>query len=396
MRPAAELLFLLLALPLAAACAYLLVLTLLSRAPPPPPAPVRRTRFDIVVPAHDEAAGIAAVVASLLRIDWPDDRLRVLVVADNCTDATAALARAAGAEVLERTDPLLRGKGHALAFAFADSRAACWADAVVVVDADAEVSPNLLSAFASRLQAGALAVQAHHGVLNAQDSWRTQLMAIALSAFHRVRSRGRERLGLSCGLRGNGWCVSHALLRRRPCAAFSLAEDVEYGIELGLAGVRVHHADEASVNATMVSGEVAARSQRQRWESGRWQLLRTRLGPLLRGVARPGGVLCLDLLVDLLVPPLSWLALGVAVLLLLGLGLALGDGGSASAVAVALACAAALAAHVLRGWQLSGVGRRGLAALARAPGYVLWKLLLMLRQRAGGGAEWVRTQREKP
>ena len=74
------------------------------------------------------------------------------------------------------------------------------------------------------------------GVLNPQDSWRTRLMAIALASFHRVRSRARERLRLSCGIRGNGWCITHRLLREVPYRAYSLAEDIEYGIDLGLAG----------------------------------------------------------------------------------------------------------------------------------------------------------------
>src|SRR5690606_22233480 len=110
--------------------------------------------FDIVVPAHNEASGIGRTLASLRAIDWPRDRFRILVVADNCTDNTAAIARNAGAHVLERQDEHRRGKGHALAFAFEASRRDALADAVVVVDADTGVSPNLLEAFATRLEQG--------------------------------------------------------------------------------------------------------------------------------------------------------------------------------------------------------------------------------------------------
>ncbi|MEY2654827.1 MAG: hypothetical protein RLZZ524_1855, partial [Pseudomonadota bacterium] len=191
-------------LPVLASCLYLLGLTLLSGRPRRPPAAPPRLRLDIIVPAHDEAALIGRTVASLLAVDWPADLRRVCVVADNCTDDTAERARAAGAVVWARDDPSLRGKGHALAHGFEASRREAWADAVLVVDADSTVSANLLRACADRLERGAQVVQVHHGVLNAQDSWRTRLMAIALEAFHRVRSRGRERLGLSCGLRGNG------------------------------------------------------------------------------------------------------------------------------------------------------------------------------------------------
>ena len=120
-----------------------------------------------------------------------------------------------------------------------------FATAVAVIDADAAVSANLLEAFAARIDHGARAIQAHYGVLNPMVSWRTQLLSIAKGAFHTVRSRARQRLGLSCGVRGNGWCVTPELLRAVPYRYFSLTEDVEYGIALGRAGYRVEYAGEA-------------------------------------------------------------------------------------------------------------------------------------------------------
>ena len=392
MTTLAHLALFMLALPATAMSSYLLLLTLLSRAAPPASRSSRRLRFDVIVPAHDEAAIIARVVASLRALDWPARRFRVLVVADNCTDSTAARARAAGADVLERHDASRRGKGYALEFAFQASQARAWADAIVVVDADSEVSTNLLDAFATRIEGGAAAIQAHHGVLNAHASWRTRLMAIALGAFHRVRSRARERLGLSCGIRGNGWCVTNSLLRQVPYRAFSLAEDIEYGIDLGLAGLRVRYADEAQVNAMMVSAERAARTQRRRWEDGRLQLIRSRTWPLLMASRGAGGRVCLDLALDLLVLPLSYLAAAIGVLIAAA-GLALPWSPSLAIwLWVGFGCALGLLVHVLRGWQLSGVGWRGLVDLLRAPGFVLWKLLLMVRQHDSD--KWVRTRRE--
>ena len=381
-----------LALPATAASLYLLVLTLLSRAPSTALRSSRRLRFDVIVPAHNEAAVIEGVVANLLKLDWPADGFRVVVVADNCTDSTAALARAAGAEVLERHDTQRRGKGYALDFAFRASRAKGWAYAVVVVDADTGVSANLLEAFSARIENGAAAVQAHYGVLNSQASWRTRLMTIALASFHRVRSRARERLQLSCGIRGNGWCITHRLLRQVPYRAFSLTEDIEYGIDLGLAGYRVHYADEAHVAALMVPGEQAARTQRRRWEDGRLQLIRSKTLLLLREAMGRGGAVCLDLALDLLVLPLSYVAVNVAVLIVLA-GVALPWEPSMEGwLWLALGCGMSLSLYVLRGWQLSGVGIRGLMDLGRAPLFVLWKVLLMLR--AHESAEWVRTKRE--
>ncbi|MEA3110073.1 MAG: hypothetical protein QOI88_4678 [Gammaproteobacteria bacterium] len=373
---------------------YLLLCTVLSAAPRSPVRSRRELRFDVIVPAHDEAAGIARTVRSLLQMDWPTDRFRVLVIADNCTDSTADIARAAGAQVLERTAADERGKGYALAYAFEYSRSSGSADAVVIVDADAEASANLLEAFAARIEGGAQAVQAHYGVLNPWASWRTRLITIAKASFHIVRSRARERLGFSCGIRGNGWCVTHELLREVPYRAFSLTEDLEYGIDLGMAGFRVAYADEAHANADMVSGAEAAGKQRQRWEAGRLQLTRTKTLPLLRAAVTRRSMVCLDLALDLLALPLSYIVLDIAALLLLA--------GIVTWLHVSLwpwlwigfACAGCVFLYVLRGWQLSGIGAQGLLDLARAPAFLVWKIILMLRR--SKPTEWVRTDREKP
>jgi 1,2-diacylglycerol 3-beta-glucosyltransferase len=388
-----NLVLLCLAVPATLACLYLLLLTLLSWKPAAPLRSSRRLRFEIIVPAHDEAASIADVVANLFKLDWPPGRLRVVVVADNCSDATAELARAAGADVFERNAPTLRGKGYALSLALQTGQATGWADAFVVIDADTEVSPNLLEAFAARIELGVKAVQARYCVRNPHASWRTRLLSVAFACFHDVRSRGRERLGLSCGLRGNGWCISRRLLRQVPYAAFSLAEDVEYGIELGLAGYRVHYADEAFVAGEMVSRERAARSQRRRWEDGRREVRRASLLRLLRVAVGQDGKVCADLAVDLLVPPLAYVVTNVVALIVFAVVALWWLSAAEWWLWIGAACAAGLTLYVLRGWRLSRVGWRGLLDLARAPAFVLWKLLLRLRAR--GPHLWVRTERER-
>jgi 1,2-diacylglycerol 3-beta-glucosyltransferase len=383
----------LVAVPAAISCGYLLILTLLSWQARALPRSQRQLRFDVIVPAHNEMAVIEHVIASLQRIDWPQDRFRIVVVADNCTDGTERAAAAAGATVLERHDAQQRGKGYALDFAFKASRERGWADAVVVIDADAEVSANLLESFARRIERGADAVQAHYGVSNTMASWRTRLLSIAKAAFHIVRSRARERLGLSCGIRGNGWAVTHRLLERVPYRAFSLTEDLEYGITLGLAGLRVHYADEAHADAEMVSQEKVARKQRQRWETGRFQLIRAQTWPLLKAALRLPSRVCLDLALDLMVLPLSYVVLNIALLLGLASAATVWQPQLLPWVWVGLSCVAALLLHILRGWQLSGTGLQGLLDLLGAPFFLVWKLVVMLGS-GGGPTNWDRTKRE--
>ncbi len=380
--------------PASLSCLYLLAASLLSARVSFPKRIPRDMRFDVVIPAHNEAKGIARTLDNLRDLHWHPQGYRLLVVADNCTDATAAIAASRGAIVLERRDTQLRGKGYALAQAFASSRNDGWADAVIVVDADTEASPNLLESIAARIEAGADAVQVHYGVLNLHDAWRTRLMAIALGAFHGVRSRARERLGLSCGIRGNGWCVTHSLLERVPYLAFSLTEDIEYGIAIGLAGARVHYCDEAHVYGEMVVDASSAATQRQRWEQGRYSLIRHWMLPLLHAAfVRPSRV-CLDLAVDLLIFPLSHVAVGILALAVFSSTAALAYPQLLVGDWFAFACAVSLVVYVLRGWRLSGVGWRGLRDLAWAPVFILWKVLLVLRGKRA--SEWLRTARKQP
>jgi cellulose synthase/poly-beta-1,6-N-acetylglucosamine synthase-like glycosyltransferase len=350
-------------------------------------------RFDIVVPAHNEETEIADTVRSLRALDYPEPLFRILVVSDNCTDKTAQKAGEAGAQVLVRQDAERRGKGYALAHAFAHSLADNWADVVVVVDADTQVSSNLLKAFAARFAAGASVVQADYGVRNPNSSWRTRLMTIALAAFHGVRSTARERLALSCGLRGNGMGFAKDVLATHPPQAFSIVEDLEYGIHLGHAGIRVEYVHEARVLGHMAVSEGASRTQRRRWERGRQALVRAHVPKLIAEATRRRSACLLDLALDLLVPPIGSLTMIGALGLSLSL-LAAAFGGATVAPWFWGATLIGIVVHVLRGWSLSGVGLRGLVDLLWAPVYVIWKLTLRFGDKGRAPLEWVRTKRE--
>ena len=385
----------LVAIPSAASGAYLAVLAALARRRGRGPRS-DDVRLSVVVPAHDEASDIADTVASLLRTEYPTDRRRIVVVADNCTDDTAAIARKAGAEVIERSDPYRRGKGFALDHAFGLLLAEDWTDAVVVVDADTLVDPGLLRSLAGRLAEGELAVQADYQVRNPGDSWRTRLLHIAFTAFHEVRSSGRERLGVSCGLRGNGMAFSREALARVPHDAHSIVEDLEYGIRLGQAGIRVAYAGDVAVHGKMPSDGASSKSQRARWEQGRAQL-RKRDGRrlVLQAVQRRDRVLA-DLAADLWVPPIGQVVSALSIGLVAGI--ATGHvAGRHHAAWINAAGLLGVGAHVARGWQRSGTGAAGLLDLGRAPVYVGWKLLDKVRSRRAGDpsapTEWVRTAR---
>lgn len=377
--------------PFALGAGYLALLALAARRRP---VAARRDdlRFDVIVPAHNEAVGLPATLRSLTALDYPATRHRIIVIADNCTDETASVARAHGVDVIERHDLTRRGKGFALERAFAQSMLDGFADAVVVIDADSTLSPGALHAFAAAFADGAVAAQADYRVRNADESWRTQLLEYAFTLHHTVRSLGRDRLGWSSGLRGNGMAFRLDTLQRVPYAAFSVVEDIEYGLQLGLAGIAVRYVPDAEVLGDMpTAGDAGARAQRARWEEGRRTLRQQWTTRLLRAavIGRP---LVGDLLADLLIPPLVSFALVIALGGLAALAATLLGAPAWGATPWAFAVVA-LVIYAARGLMLARDPGATVKALLRLPVFVAWKLVGRRDNAAARQGEWVRTAR---
>src|SRR5579859_1080702 len=270
--------------------AYLLFLTVTALvAPhPSPPATTLTRRFAVLVPAHNEAGTIARLLASLSWLDYPPECVDVCVVADNCDDATASIARSYGARVYEHYNASERAKGFALSWLIKqvelEERSY---DAFVVVDADSVLAENFLRSMNARLENGAQAIQAYYSVLNAAESSIAGLRYAALSAVHYLRPLGRSSFGLSAGLKGNGMCFAASIIERFAWQWFTLAEDVEFHLALVEQGVAVQFAPETWVKADMPVTLQQAASQNARWERGRLQLIRQHVPRLLwRGVRR--------------------------------------------------------------------------------------------------------------
>ncbi|MEI6666724.1 MAG: glycosyltransferase family 2 protein [Acidobacteriota bacterium] len=389
----------LLGLPSLGAGLYLLTMTLLWRRPTDVRGRQSRLRFCLLVPAHNEEAGIASTVHSLQAIDCPVGLRRIVVIADNCTDATASVARTAGAEVIERFDDARRGKGFALRDAIdtllvEDASQPAW-DAMVVVDADTVVEPNLLHVLAAHFEAGASVVQAAYLPRRGTRGPIGVITYVAFVAIHLVRSAARERLGLSCGLRGNGMAFRRDVLRDVPHAAFSRTEDLEFGVMLGLQGVRVAFAGETRVYGEMPDRPAAVASQRERWIGGRSGIARRFVGTLLRGAIGQRSLMLADLAVDLMVPALSVVTVVAAVGLTASLALSAAVGVFTTSLAVWSIAFAGLAIHVAHAARISGQGRALLAAATAIPGYALDKTAIALRMLRHSDETWVRTPRKE-
>jgi len=194
--------------------AYLLLLAcaaLLAPRATPAAEASSRPRFLILIPAHNEERLLPRSFSSLAELRYPPECYHVHVIADNCSDQTAALARTAGAAVHERQDSTRMGKGHALQWLLEQLRQqADPHDAVIILDADSVVSPNFLNVMAARLARGERVVQAYYTVRNPQKSIAVGLRFSALAALHYLRPQGRMVLGASAGLKGNGMMFAAA------------------------------------------------------------------------------------------------------------------------------------------------------------------------------------------
>jgi cellulose synthase/poly-beta-1,6-N-acetylglucosamine synthase-like glycosyltransferase len=343
------------------------------------------SRIAVVVPAHNEEDGVADTVTSLRRCLAANSPHTIVVVADNCDDRTADRAQAAGARVLVRNDSELRGKGFALEFAFRVLLGEGF-DAMAVVDADTIVEPAFLAVIERCLAQGADAVQCRYGVLNPQASMRTRLMNVALLAFNVLRPRGRERLGLSVGILGNGFALTSDTLRAVPYDTHSVVEDLEYHLRLTRAGKAVRFADRTTVRAKMPTSSSASGTQRARWEGGRMRMIREQVPSLMADVVG-GRIRMVEPLLELLLLPLAF----QTALLLFALTLPLSPVRWYAAVALGV-----IAAHVCAAITVGGGAVSDLMALAFAPCYVVWKLALApaITRAARKDTEWVRTARD--
>ena len=338
----------------------------------------------ILIPAHDEAGGITATVAAIRAVQ---KAARILVVADNCTDDTADVARRAGADVIERADSERRGKGYALAFG-RDTLMADPPDAVCILDADCVPHGDTIARIAGLAVSLGRPIQAINLVdppTGADAMGRVSTFAFRVKNL--VRQRGLQRLTGTCVLTGTGMAFPWALFRDAPLATADSVEDLALGLRFVMQGTAPILCDDTLVTS-LSPPPGAAVAQRTRWEHGFMTTAR-KVAPkmLLAGVRRASWA-AFWLALHLIVPPLALLVMAGAVLLAVFAVLA----PSAATVFGAFYASALLA--VFAAWL--SVGRVVLppALLLKVPGYILWKLPIYLRLARGADRRWTRTERD--
>jgi len=352
--------------------------------------PEKDVKTVIIVPAHDEAIGLRPRLAALTEAASP---ARLLLVADNCSDSTADIARELGAEVIERNDPAQRGKGYALDFAKRYLQADP-PEVVIIVDADCSVDAFSLRLLAAECSAKGVPCQA----TNLQRSQPTASPAVQMSTFaffvrNVIRQRALKRLAGRVQLLGTGMALPWALFSRANLATSSIVEDIKLGYELSEQGFPPTLVEGATVwsDAETTANTLA---QRSRWEGGFLsEALRRGPSRLARSLRR-GDLHGAWAALSIMIPPFALLVL-VDMAVLVAAAVFAWATGAKLAVVLLLAVPLLLSAIGLTlAWRAGGSRFIRAEILLRAPMYLAWKLPLYLGfLRRGVPKNWQRTDR---
>ncbi len=350
-----------------------------------------RPRIAVLVPAHDEAELIGATLRRIGPQLAASDRL--IVVADNCTDETAAIAAAAGAETLQRADPTLRGKGYALDFGVRHL-AADPPEVLIIIDADCEIAVGAIDRLARACHENARPVQALYLMYCASGAAALQRIAeFAWTVKNRVRPLGLHQLGFPCQLMGTGMAFPWALIGRAPLATGHIVEDLKLGIDLACAGAAPMFCPDALVTSRFPASLEGIRDQRARWEHGYLSVILSEAPRLLWKAVTRRSMDLLAMALDLCVPPLALLMLQLGIVWGAGL-MAYMSGHGDFALTASSAAAGLLAAAV--GLCFACYGRRAvsLSTLPLVALYALRKIPLYSRFLVSRQMSWVRSRRD--
>lgn len=238
-------------------------------------------RFMMIIPAHNEEKVVRELVESLKNLDYNKKLYDIYVIADNCTDNTAQIAKEAGAIVYERFDEKHKTKGFALQWFLQqkiDEDAPY--DAFCIFDADNIVDKNFLKAMNKKLNQGEDVVQGYRDIKNPSDSWVTAGYAIFYWTMNRFYHLARYNLGLSPLINGTGFMVKFDVVKPEGWKTKTLTEDIEFSLKRIIAGKKLGWATDAIVYDEQPVGFKQSWSQRSRWTVGHMQCLKEYTKPL--------------------------------------------------------------------------------------------------------------------
>jgi cellulose synthase/poly-beta-1,6-N-acetylglucosamine synthase-like glycosyltransferase len=260
-------------------------------------------RCAVLVPAHDEEAAIVGTIRAIQSQLNPADRL--IVVADNCTDETVNLAAKAGAEIVERKDPVLRGKGFALDSGVKYIESSSVPQIVIFIDADCAVAPGCVSRLVNMVESTGRPVQGRYLMHATVPNSATRIAEFAFKIKNYVRPVGGARFGLPCLLYGTGMAFPWNIIQGSILANGHLTEDLKLAIDLSLLGLPPVYCDKALCDSKFPETKGALWSQRKRWEHGYFSSLFEYLPKLLMRAFTGRDWRLFAVALDLSIPPLG-------------------------------------------------------------------------------------------
>jgi cellulose synthase/poly-beta-1,6-N-acetylglucosamine synthase-like glycosyltransferase len=353
-----------------------------------------RPSIVILVPAHNESSGLLPTLTDIAPQLHIGDRL--LVVADNCSDDTAEVARAAGAEVVKRTDPLRVGKGYALDFGLRHLQGSV-PEVVIVVDADCRLDADAIDQLAGSCKLTGRPVQALY-LMRAPDGSGIgrRVAEFAWRVKNSLRPRGLSALGLPCQLMGSGMAFPRDIIGSANLATGHLAEDLHLGLQLAANGHPPFFCPAAVVQSEFPVSAEGAAAQRQRWEQGHLRVLLTEALPFVWTAAVKGDWRLLALSLDAAVPPLTLLGF-VIVGMLSGSCMIAGISAVYAPLIVSSTILLFFSGSVALAWARCGSDLLPARTLITTVPYLMGKLPAYARMLASNRtAKWVRTDRSKP
>lgn len=255
----------------------------------------KQHKFMMVVPAHNEETVVVSLIESLKKLDYPKELYDIFVIADNCTDNTAKVAKESGAIVYERFDEKHKTKGYALQWFFNKKiEEDAPYDAFCIFDADNIVDKNFLKVMNKKLCQGEDVVQGYKDIKNPSDSWVSAGYAIFYWTMHRFYHLARYNIGLSPLMNGTGFMVKFDVIKPHGWDTKTLTEDIEFSLKRIIAGKKLGWAKDAIVYDEQPVGFKQSWTQRERWTVGHMQCLKEYTGPLASAVVKNKSVMNLD------------------------------------------------------------------------------------------------------
>jgi len=341
----------------------------------------------VLMPAHNEALVIAESIKAIKEQLLPQDRL--IVVADNCTDETSAIANACGATVIERFNQLDRGKGYALDFGLQylkkDEPAV-----VIVIDADCIVHAQAIALLKAACVQSQRPVQALY-LMESQPnpSLKARIASFAWMVKNKVRPLGFRSMGLPCQLMGTGMAFLWGDITKVSLASGHIVEDMKLGTDLARLKKAPLFLHDALVTSVFPPSEAATNTQRARWEHGHLSVIVNEVPKLIIDAIKNGNSQMFGLACDLLIPPLAMLTLLSLTVFVASMFLA-----NQLTQLLALGLLGCLMLAVLLAWFKFGREIISLKQLCYAPIYALIKIPLYLKFFINRQVEWVRSKRD--